>query len=213
MHIGDGLIPLWQCAIYWVIAVVFISGSIRWARNDLDEMKVPLLAALAAGIFAIQAMNIPIPIFPVVSSHVVGAVMVAIILGSFWASVLLLTLVLVVQGVLFGDGGITAMGANILSMGIISGFVGFYTYKALKGTLGQFKASFIGGWAGMFTSAIAVALQLFIAGTIPLKEGLMLMGGYHAIAGLGEGLITAFVVRAIASSRPDIMNITEEAVA
>ncbi|MCK5660457.1 MAG: energy-coupling factor ABC transporter permease, partial [Methanosarcinales archaeon] len=76
MHIGDGLIPLWQCAIYWVIAVVFISGSLRWARNDLDEMKVPLLAALAAGIFAIQAMNIPI--VAGASGHVVGAVMAAI---------------------------------------------------------------------------------------------------------------------------------------
>ena len=211
MHIGDGLIPLWQCAIYWLIAIIFISASLRWARNDLDEMKIPLLAALAAGIFAIQAMNIPI--IAGASGHVVGAVMAAIILGSVWASVLLLTLVLVVQGVLFGDGGITVMGANILSMGIISGFVGFYIYKALKGTLGQFKASFIGGWAGLFISSLVVAVQLFIAGTIPLKEGLMLMGGFHAIIGVGEGLITAFVVRAIASSRPDIMDITEEVVA
>ena len=211
MHIGDGLIPLWQCAIYWLIAIIFISASLRWARNDLDEMKIPLLAALAAGIFAIQAMNIPI--IAGASGHVVGAVMAAIILGSVWASVLLLTLVLVVQGVLFGDGGITVMGANILSMGIISGFVGFYTYKALKGTLGQFKASFIGGWAGLFISALVVAVQLFIAGTIPLKEGLMLMGGFHVIIGVGEGLITAFVVSAIASARPDIMDITEEVVA
>jgi len=202
---------LWQCAIYWVIAVVFISGSIRWARNDLDEMKVPLLAALAAGIFAIQAMNIPI--VAGASGHVVGAVMAAIILGSVWAGVLLLTLVLVVQGVLFGDGGITVMGANIFNMGIISCFVGFYTYKALKNKLGQFKASFIGGWTGLFISSLAVAVELFIAGTIPLKEGLMLMGGFHVIIGVGEGLITAFVVRAIASSRPDIMNPTEEAVA
>ena len=202
---------MWQCAIYWVIAVVFISGSIRWARNDLDEMKVPLLAALAAGIFAIQAMNIPI--VAGASGHVVGAVMAAIILGSVWAGVLLLTLVLVVQGVLFGDGGITVMGANIFNMGIISCFVGFYTYKALKNKLGQFKASFIGGWTGLFISSLAVAVELFIAGTIPLKEGLMLMGGFHVIIGVGEGLITAFVVRAIASSRPDIMNPTEEAVA
>src|SRR5665648_544209 len=107
MHIADSLIPLPQCAIYWIIAIAFISGSIRWARNDLDEMKVPLLAALAAGIFAIQAMNIPI--IAGASGHVVGAVMAAIILGSAWAGVLLLTLVLVVQGVVFGDGGITVM--------------------------------------------------------------------------------------------------------
>src|SRR5680860_557728 len=105
MHIGDGLIPLSQAVIYWVIALAFIIKSLNWAGKEMDEMKVPLLAALAAGIFAIQAMNIPI--VAGASGHVVGAVMAAIILGSVWAGVLLLTLVLVVQGVLFGDGGIT----------------------------------------------------------------------------------------------------------
>ena len=93
-------------------------------------MKVPILAALAAGIFAIQAMNIPIGMGT--SGHMVGAALVAIVFGSPWAGVLVLTLVLLVQGFVFGDGGITTMGANILNMGVISGFVGYYTYSALR---------------------------------------------------------------------------------
>jgi cobalt/nickel transport system permease protein len=112
MHIPDSFVPLTQAIVYWVIALPFVVMSMKWAKNELDEMKVPVLAALAAGIFAIQAMNIPIGMGT--SGHMVGAVLVAIVFGSPWAGVLVLTLVLLVQGFAFGDGGITTMGANIL---------------------------------------------------------------------------------------------------
>jgi cobalt/nickel transport system permease protein len=103
--------------------------AIRWAGKEMDDTKVPILAALAAGIFAIQALNIPIGMGT--SGHMVGATLVAIIFASPWAGVLVLTLVLLVQGFVFADGGITTMGANILNMGVISGFVGYYTFSAL----------------------------------------------------------------------------------
>jgi cobalt/nickel transport system permease protein len=168
-------------------------------------MKVPILAALAAGIFAIQALNIPIGMGT--SGHMVGATLVAIVFASPWAGVLVLTLVLLVQGFVFGDGGITTMGANILNMGVISGFVGYYTFAALMNhKLSLQISSFIGAWLGLLVSALACAVQMYFAGTFPLIPGLVAMGTYHFIIGLvGEGLITAVVLTAIAKSRPDLL--------
>jgi len=203
VHIPDGFIPLGQCAIYFALALPFVVKSISWARKEMEEASMPLFATLAAGIFAIQAMNVPIPWGT--SGHMVGGVLAAILLGSPYAGVLLLTIVLVIQALLFADGGVTALGANILDMGVISTFVGFYTYRGLKGRLGIFGASFAGGWLGLFVSALAVAVELAIAGTFPLAEGLMFMGLYHAVIGLiAEGMITSVVVTTVARVSPEL---------
>ncbi len=205
MHIPDGFIPLEQCLIYFLIAAPFIALSMKWARKEMDDMKVPLLATLAAGIFAIQAINIPIPWGT--SGHMVGAVLAAIILASPWAGVLLLTIVLLVQGFVFADGGITALGANILNMGVISTFTGYYLYLALrKLNIGITKAAFAGAWFGLFISAVVCSLELYIAGTFPLYEGLLFMGMYHAVIGvIAEGMITAIVIKAIAIVKPELI--------
>lgn len=197
--------PLSQALIYWLIALPFIFMSVRWARKELDDTKVPILAALAAGIFAIQALNIPIGMGT--SGHMVGATLVAIIFGSPLAGVLVLTLVLLVQGFVFADGGITVMGANILNMGVISGYVGYYTFIALrKNKLSMAVSAFIGAWLGLFVSALACAVEMYIAGTFPLVPGLTAMGLYHLIIGfIGEGLITAIVITAIEKARPDLI--------
>jgi len=205
MHIPDSFIPLSQAIIYWIIALPFIFMSIRWAGKEMDDTKVPILAALAAGIFAIQALNIPIGMGT--SGHMVGATLVAIIFASPWAGVLVLTLVLLVQGFVFADGGITTMGANILNMGVISGFVGYYTFSVLMNSrLNLQISSFVGAWLGLLVSALACAVQMYLAGTFPLVPGLIAMGTYRFIIGLiGEGLITAVAISAIASSRPDLL--------
>ncbi len=205
MHIPDSFIPLSQAIFYWIIALPFIFMAIRWAGKEMDETKVPILAALAAGIFAIQALNIPIGMGT--SGHMVGATLVAIIFASPWAGVLVLTLVLLVQGFVFADGGITTMGANILNMGVISGFVGYYTFSALmRSSLSLQISSFAGAWLGLLASALVCAVQMYLAGTFPLVPGLAAMGTYHFIIGLiGEGLITAVAISAIASSRPDLL--------
>lgn len=205
MHIPDSFVPLGQAIIYWIIALPFIFMAVKWAGKEMDDTKVPILAALAAGIFAIQALNIPIGMGT--SGHMVGATLVAIIFASPWAGVLVLTLVLLVQGFVFGDGGISTMGANILNMGVISGFVGYYAFTALmKLKLNLQVSSFIGAWLGLFVSALACAVQMYLAGTFPLVPGLVAMGTYHFIIGLvGEGLITAVAISAIASSRPDLL--------
>jgi len=204
MHIPDAFIPLPQAAVYWIIALIFIALSLRWARKELTEEKIPLVAILAAGIFAIQAVNIPIPWGT--SGHMMGAALAAIILGSPFAAVFILTLVLIVQGVLFGDGGLTVMVANILNMGVIGGFVGFYSYRAAYPLFKNiYPAAFIAGWLSLFIAALVTAVEMAIAGTFPLELGLLSMGLYHGVIGIIEGGITAAAVYLVHTARPDIM--------
>ena len=209
MHIPDGFLPISQALIYWIIAIVFILLSLRWARSEMSEEKVPLVAVLAAGIFAIQTMNMALPLSIVpggVSGHVVGAALAAIVLGSPFAAVFILTLVLILQGIFFGDGGITAMGANIINMGVIGGFVGFYSYRSINNlSHNRFWAAFIAGWISLFIPAIVCAVELAVAGTFPLAPGLISMGIYHAFIGIIEGGATAFALSLIMHARPDIV--------
>jgi cobalt/nickel transport system permease protein len=209
MHIPDGFFPISQALVYWIIALVFIALSLRWAKREMSEEKVPLVAVLAAGIFAIQTMNMALPIAIIpggVSGHVVGAALAAIVLGSPFAAIFILTLVLILQGIFFGDGGITAMGANIINMGAIGGFFGFYTFRSLNNVFHhRFAAAFAAGWVSLFIPAIVCAVELAIAGTFPLTIGLITMGTYHAFIGVIEGGATAFALALIVRARPDIV--------
>lgn len=203
MHIPDAFIPIPQGIVYWLIALVFIALAVRWAKNEMSEEKLPLVAVLAAGIFAIQSFNLPVSMGT--SGHLVGGALAAIILGSPFAAVFILTMVLIVQGVLFGDGGITTMGANIINMGVIGGFVGYYSFKGLKGATKSMPVSaFVAAWLACFIPALACAVEMFLAGTFPLTEGLIAMGVYHALIGIIEGVITVAAIYLITSVRPDL---------
>ncbi len=203
MHIPDGFIPLWQTPIYFAIAVVALIFALRWAKNNLDERNIPLLSVLAAFIFVIMSINIPIPWGT--SGHMVGAAMVAIIFMSPWAGVICISLVLLIQGLFFGDGGITVLGANMLNMGIIGSFVGYYGFVTLRKPLGKKLAIGVASWAAIFLSAIAASLELWWAGTFPLELGLLFMGLYHAVIGILEASITVVVILALEKVRPDLL--------
>jgi cobalt/nickel transport system permease protein len=203
MHIPDGFIPLSQCAIYYVILIVALYFSLNWARKNLDEKMVPLMAVLAAGIFAIMSMNIPIPFGT--SGHMVGGALVAIVFCAPEAAVIVFTLVLLVQGLFFGDGGITALGANVLNMGIIGGFTGLYVFKALRKPIGKYPAIAIASWLAIFLAAEAVAVEMWLAGTFPLIQGLAFMGLYHAFIGIIEAVLTVVVIMALEKLRPDLL--------
>ncbi|MFA4859770.1 cobalt transporter CbiM [Methanoregula sp.] len=205
MHIPDAFIPIWQGAIYWIVALVFIALALRWAKNEMNEEKLPLVAVLAAAVFALQSFNLPVSMGT--SGHLVGGALVAIVLGSPFAAVFILTMVLIVQGVLFGDGGITTMGANILNMGVIGGFVGFYSFKGIMGITRSMPVSaFIAAWLACLIPALACAVEMYFAGTFPLREGLIAMGLYHAIIGIIEGLVTVAAIYLITSARPDLVD-------
>jgi len=205
MHIPDAFIPIWQGAIYWIIALIFIALALRWAKNEMSEEKIPIVAVLAAGIFALQSFNLPVSMGT--SGHLVGGALAAIVLGSPFAAVFILALVLIVQGVLFGDGGITTMGANIINMGVIGGFVGFYSFKGLMHMTKSMPVSaFLAAWLACVIPSLAAAFELFFAGTFPLVAGLVAMGIYHAIIGVVEGIVTVAVIYLIMNVRPDLVD-------
>lgn len=200
MHIQDGLIPssplISQASFYLVIALIFVILSLimtfSWANKESNKIKLIMLAVLVPIILALQALHITIPWGT--SGSLVGATLAVIILGSPFPVILLMTLILLAQAIYFGYGGITTIGANIINMGVISGLVGFYSYNAMKNRFGMIVASFAAAWLSVFIAAEACALELSIAGTFPLKEGLRFMGLYHAGIGILEGIITAIVV-------------------
>lgn len=203
MHIPDGFIPLWQCAIYYVIVIIALYFSLNWAKKNLDERTAPLMAVLAAGIFAIMSMNVPIPWGT--SGHMVGGALVAIIFMAPEAAVIIFTLVLLAQALIFGDGGVTAIAANVLNMGIIGGVAGLYTFKALRKPIGKVPAIAIASWLSIFLAAEAVAVEMWLAGTFPLDLGLIFMGLYHSVIGVIEAILTVVVILGLESVRPDLL--------
>ena len=203
MHIPDGFIPFWQCAIYYIILIVALYFASKWARKNLDEKRIPLLAVLAAGIFAIMSMNMPIPFGT--SGHMVGGALVAILFCAPEAAVLVFTVVLIIQALVFGDGGITALGANVLNMAIIGGFTGLYTFKALKGKIGIYGAAGVGAWLATVIAALACAIEMAIAGTFPLNIGVASMVLYHFFIGIIEAVLTVIVIIALEKFRPDLL--------
>ena len=205
MHIPDGFIPLWQCVIYYVILIVAVYFASRWARNNLDEKRIPLMAVLAAGIFAIMSMNMPIPFGT--SGHMIGGVLVALVFMAPEACVIIFTCVLLIQALLFGDGGITVLGANVLNMGIITGLVGIGTYKGLKGFIGKYPSIAVAAWLATVVSALAAAVELAIAGTFPLSLGIASMVLYHVFIGIIEAALTCVVIYALESYRPDLIKL------
>lgn len=203
MHIPDGFIPLWQCAIYWIILIIALYFAQKWARANLDEKLVPLMAVLAAGIFAIMSMNIPIAFGT--SGHMVGGALVAIVFCAPEAAVIIFFLVLLVQALFFADGGIFVLGANVLNMGIIGGFVGLFTFKGLRKFIGKIPAIAVASWLSIFIAAEAVAVEMWLAGTFPLGAGLAAMGIYHALIGIIEAVLTVVVIVALEKVRPDLL--------
>lgn len=203
MHIPDGFISIPLCIILYVIAIIFLYLSAKWSRENLDEKYLPLLAVLAAGIFAIMSFNLPVPFGS--SGHLLGAALVAIVFCSPYAAIIVLAVVLLIQALFFGDGGITALGANIINMGVVGGFVGYYGFKGLKDVIGKYPSIFVASWAACFIAALVAAVEMALSGTFPIDLGLFYMGGYHAMIGVIEAIITVIIIKGIESVRPDLL--------
>lgn len=182
--------------------------SLKKIDRELGDKHIPLMGVLAAFIFAAQMLN-----FPVVggtSSHLLGAVLAAVLVGPY-ASVIVMSVVLIIQALVFQDGGVTALGANIFNMGVIGGILGyhiFYIVKKFRGeNSGILLGAFVAAWFAMFLGAFAAALELAFSGTIPLKIVLPAMLSIHSIAGVGEGLITVAIISSILKTRPDLFEV------
>ncbi len=178
-------------------------------KEDSEKM-VPYIGVLAAVVFAFQFVNYPVP--GGTSGHLIGGTMVAIILGP-WAAVIVLFLVLVVQS-LFGDGGITALGANTFNMGIICGILGFYIVKLIIVGLNKTKlskplkvtlASAIGSYIAIVLAAFACGVEIGLGGIIPMNVAVPSMVYWHMLIGIGEAIITGLIIFYIYKAKPDLI--------
>lgn len=207
MHIPDGFLSVPVAAVGWVILIGMVGLALRQTRDALGERQIPLMGILAAFVFAAQMINFPVA--GGTSGHLLGGMLVAILIGP-WAALLVMTSVIVVQGLLFQDGGLLAMGFNVFNMGILSTFVGYTLYRWLRRALGsvprgEWIAVAVGAWAAVETGAIATALELAISNTSALDVALPAMVGVHALIGIGEALITVGALAFVQQSRPDLI--------
>lgn len=214
MHIPEGMLSIPVTAMAGVVSVVTIAYAVTWVRRHMDERKVVLMAVLGALIFALQMLNFPIQAGT--SGHFAGGSLAGIVLGP-WPAVLVLTAVLGVQAFLFADGGVIALGANILNLAIIAPLVGYVLYHAfvrLSDTRGgRIAGAFLGAWLSTLLAALAVAGELGLSGTAHLGVAAVAMGTTHALIGIGEGLITAALVAYLYSVRPDLLGAEAKGVA
>ena len=202
MHIPDGFLDLWVAAVCALLAVGTLTYATRRANGELTDARAPVLGIVAAGLFAAQMLNWPIP--GGTSAHFVGGAFAAILLGPHLGALCVATVV-TIQALVFGDGGLVVLGANVLNMAVVEVYVGYGVYRLLAGH-NEFVAAFGAGWLGITAGALAAGLQLGVseAFAYELVTTLSIMGAGHLALGLIEGAITAVVYRYVADARPDI---------
>jgi cobalt/nickel transport system permease protein len=209
MHIPDGFLSMVVAILFWAVAVVVVGYALKRVGQDLGERQVPLMGVLAACIFAGQMLNFSVA--GGTSGHLLGAAIATTLLGP-WAAVLVMTTVVGVQALVFQDGGLLALGANIVNMAIIGVVVAYFTYQTVqKLARGQpwsiFVGGFVAGWLSIFVASLACALQLALSGTSPANLAVPAMGGIHALIGIGEGLITAGALVFLLAARRDLLRV------
>jgi cobalt/nickel transport system permease protein len=208
MHIPDGFLSLPVSLLTWAFSLLLIVISLKRVEKDYQEKAVPLMGVCAAFIFAAQMINFPIP--GGTSGHLLGGTLAGILLGP-WAGSLVMTVVFIVQALLFQDGGLTALGANIFNMGLIGTFGGYYLYKAVRSLFGFSRwrgmamGTAIAAWASVVMAAFMCSVQLAVSGTVPLQVALFAMLSWHFVIGIGEALITLAAVSYIWRTRPDLI--------
>lgn len=204
LHIPDGFLSLIVSLICWVITVLVVGAAISRTNKALGEKQIPLMGVMAAFIFAAQMINFPVA--GGTSGHLLGGALAAIVLGP-WAGMLVMTAVIAVQALLFQDGGLLVMGANIINMGLVTAAIGYGLYRSVSGQSRTVKLGVAGvaAWLSVMAGALLTALQLWLSGTSELGIVIPAMLGVHAIIGLGEAFITVSALAFILQTRPDLL--------
>jgi cobalt/nickel transport system permease protein len=208
MHIPDGFVSAPVNAGAFVISAAVCSVAVTRASRTLGERQVPLLGMTAAFIFAAQMLNFPV--LAGTSGHFLGGVLAAVLLGPLNAC-LILALVLLVQCLLFSDGGLTALGSNVFNMGIVGGIGGYGVFRLALTLLPKTRAGFmaavgVASWVSIVAAATSCALELTASGTSPLALALPAMVAVHAVIGVGEAFITCATVSVVLAARPDLVS-------
>lgn len=209
MHMSDGLINAPTSLLFGGVAVIGVAIAAAGARRDLDDRTAPMAGLVAAFVFATQMLNFPV--LPGVSGHLLGGALAAILVGP-WAGALCITIVLVLQSLVFADGGLTALGANITNMALIGTAAGFLIAVALRplvtrGRIGLVAVAFVAAFANTVIASLGFVLEFALGGdaAFSLAGVAGTVVGVHCLIGVGEGVITALTVGAVASVRPDLV--------
>lgn len=206
MHIPDGFLDGKTAVATAVVSLAGVGFALREAGRRLPPRRVPLLGLTAAFIFAAQMLNFPV--LGGTSGHLMGAVLVAALLGPA-AAVVVMTAVLLVQCFLFADGGVLALGANVLNMALVAPLAGYALYAALRrllpGERGRLVAVAVAAWGSTLLAAMVCAGELAWSGTVRWAAAFPAMTGVHLLIGLGEGAITTLVIVAIRRARPELL--------
>jgi cobalt/nickel transport system permease protein len=204
MHIPDGFLSLVVSVICWGISAIVVGLAISKTNKALGERQIPLMGIMAAFIFAAQMINFPVA--GGTSGHLLGGALAAIMLGP-WAAMLVMTAVIAVQGLLFQDGGLLVMGANILNMGLVTAAVGYGLYRSVSSRSNNLKLGVAGvaAWLSVMTGALLTSFELWLSGTSHLQVVIPAMMGVHTLIGLGEALITVSALAFIMRTRPDLL--------
>ncbi|MGV9938681.1 energy-coupling factor ABC transporter permease [Streptomyces sp. NPDC003401] len=210
MHVPDGFINAPTSAVTGVVAAGAIAVSLRGARRELDERTAPLAGLVAAFIFAVQMLNFPVAAGT--SGHLLGGALAAILVGPF-TGVLCVSVVLLMQGILFADGGLTALGVNITDMAVVTTVVAYAVFRGLlrvlpRGRRSVTAASFVAALLSVPAAALAFTLVYAVGGTtdVAIDKVAGAMIGVHVLIGVGEAAITALTVGAVIAVRPDLVH-------
>ncbi len=211
LHIPDGFLSVVVSITLWIISILIVGYALRRVGQDLGERQVPLMGVLAAGIFAGQMLNFAVA--GGTSGHLMGAAIATILMGP-WAAILIMTSVISIQALIFQDGGLLVLGANIFNMAIVGVAVAYMAYRTVLRIAGNVKrgiliGGFVAAWFSIEIASLSVAMQLVFSGTSPAKLAIPAMAGVHALIGIGEGLITVGALAFLLSARPDLVKFGE----
>lgn len=209
MHIPDGFLSISVSIVFWIITLILLGVAVRRTQSEFSERQIPLMGVMAAFIFAAQMINFPVA--GGTSGHMLGGALAAIALGP-WAGMLVMASVIGVQALLFQDGGLLVLGANIFNMGLITAVIGYGLYQMTNGRSQNTRLAVAGvaAWLSVMSGAFFTSLQLWLSGTSALGVVFPAMMGVHALIGLGEALITVAALAFIFRTRPDVLSPTEK---
>jgi len=205
VHIPDGFLSPPVFISGWVVALSVLSYALKKTKKILKDRMIPLMGVMAAFIFSAQMLNFPV--LGGTSGHLLGGVLAAVTLGPY-AGCIVLSIVLIVQCLIFQDGGLTALGANILNMAVVGTIASYYLYALLKKFIfkkNMLVAVLIASWFSVVLASISCAFELAISGTSPLRIALPAMLFVHIFIGIGEAVITTLVLNFILKVRPDLI--------
>jgi cobalt/nickel transport system permease protein len=209
MHVPDGFLDVPTSIATGVVAAGAIAVALRGARRELDDKTTPLAGITAAFIFAAQMLNFPVGAGT--SGHLIGAGLAAVLVGP-WTAMLVMSVVLIVQALLFADGGVTALGTNLVLMAVVATGVAWLVVRGVQRCAPSSRrlgvpAAALAGLVSVPVAAAVFSALFAIGGTADIAPATVLtaMIGWHTLIGVGEAVITALVVSAIMAVRPDLV--------